>query len=451
MRCTALLAFISLAFSLAFAPQTPAAENDRPQAFVGARLIPIEGDEIDVGTLVIQSGKIVAIGPKETVTIPEGAETIDVTGHTIMPGLVDTHSHIGGSGSLGGADGSGPIQPGVRILDSLNVRDPGFKRAVAGGLTTLNIMPGSGHLVSGQTVYVKLRLEPLPAKIDDFFIPRDDGQPHGGLKMANGTNSMRDTPFPGTRGKSAFLVREQYIKAREYHDKVVRAAGDPTKLPPRDLNLETLVEAMQGKRIVHHHTHRHDDIITVLRLAKEFQFPVVLHHVSDGWKVADEIAAAKAPCSVIVIDSPGGKLEARDARFETGGILERAGVVTGFHTDDWITDSRLFRRSAALAVRAGMSRAAALKALTLAGAEMLGLQDRIGSLKVGKDADFAILEGDPLSVYCKTQQTYVDGVKVFDRSDPQDYLFAVGGLGAGNEQQPYMCCFDDAKILGGGK
>jgi imidazolonepropionase-like amidohydrolase len=425
--------------------------GERPKAFTGARIIPIEGDEIEKGTLVIEGGKIVAVGPEDAVSIPAEAERIDVSGKTIMPGLICSHSHIGGSGSLGGADGSGPIQPGVRILDSLSVTDPGFKRAVAGGLTTLNIMPGSGHLIGGQTVYVKLRLAPEPKKIDDFFILNDNGQPAGGLKMANGTNSMRDAPFPGTRGKSAFLVREQYIKAREYHDKFVRAAGDPAKLPPRDLNLEALVEAMQGKRTVHHHTHRHDDIMTVLRLSEEFQFPVVLHHVSDGWKVADEIARRKVPCSVIVIDSPGGKLEARDARFETGAILEEHGVLTAFHTDDWITDSRLFRRSAALAVRAGMSRAGALKALTLAGAEMLGLQDRIGSLKAGKDADFAILDGDPLSVYCKTLETWVDGVKVFDRSDPKDHLYAVGGFGAGNDQKPYLCCFDDAELLGGGK
>jgi imidazolonepropionase-like amidohydrolase len=428
-----------------------ASAQDRPQAFVGARIIPIEGDEIEKGTLVVSKGKIVAVGPADAVTIPDDANKIDVTGKVIMPGLVDTHSHIGGSGSLGGADGSGPIQPGVRIFDSLDVHDPGFKRAVAGGLTTLNIMPGSGHLVSGQTIYVKLRLDPKPRKIDDFFIRNDEGDPSGGLKMANGTNSMRDTPFPGTRGKSAFLVREQFIKAREYHEKIVRAAGDPAKLPPRDLNLETLVEAMQGKRMVHHHTHRHDDIMTVLRLSQEFQFPVVLHHVSDGWKVAAEIAKAKAPCSVIVIDSPGGKLEARDARFETGAILEQHGVVTGFHTDDWITDSRLFRRSAALAVRAGMTRAGALKALTLAGAEMLGLEDRIGSLMPGKDADFAILDGDPLSVYCKTLETWADGRKVFDRNDPEDLLYAVGGFGAGQAQSPYMCCFDDAVLLGGGK
>jgi imidazolonepropionase-like amidohydrolase len=429
----------------------PSWAQERPKAFVGARILPIEGDEIEKGTLVIDAGKITAVGPVDGVNVPDGAEKIDVAGKVIMPGLICTHSHIGGSGTLGGADGSGPIQPGVRIYDSINVHDSGFKRAVAGGLTTLNIMPGSGHLISGQTVYVKLRLNPKPAKIDDFFIADDGGSPLGGLKMANGTNSMRDPPFPSTRGKSAFLVREQYLKAREYHDKVVRAAGDPAKLPPRDLNLEALVEAMQGKRIVHHHTHRHDDIMTVLRLSKEFGFPVVLHHVSDGWKVAGEIAEAKAPCSVIVIDSPGGKLEARYARFETGAILEQHGVLVAFHTDDWITDSRVFRRSAALAVRAGMSRAGALKALTLAGAQMLGLEKRIGSLAVGKDADFAVLEGDPLSVYCKTLETWVDGVKVFDRSDPQDLLYAVGGYGAGNDQAPYMCCFDDANILGGGK
>lgn len=417
--------------------------QERPRAFIGARIIRIDGDEVAKGVLVIEKGKITAVGAEGAVSIPAGADKVDVSGRTIIPGLICTHSHIGGSGGLGGADGSGPIQPGVRIYDSLNVYDPGFKRAVAGGLTTLNIMPGSGHLISGQTVYVKLRLNPKPKKIDHFFMLDTDGGPLGGLKMANGTNSMREAPFSGTRGKSAFLVREQYIKAREYQDKITRAAGDASKLPPRDLNLEALVEALKGKRIVHHHTHRHDDIMTVMRLAREFGLRVVLHHVSDGWKIADEIAAGKFPCSVIVIDSPGGKLEARYSRFETGGILEKAGVLTAFHTDDWITDSRLFRRSAALAVRAGMSRPGALKALTLAGAEMLGLQDRIGSLTAGKDADFSILEGDPLSVYCKTLETWVEGVKVFDRNDPSDRLFAVGGYGAGNDQSPYLCCFDN--------
>ncbi|MCH7995780.1 MAG: amidohydrolase family protein, partial [Planctomycetes bacterium] len=123
-------------------------------------------------------------------------------------------------------------------------------------------------------------------------------------------------------------------------------------------------------------------------------------------------------------------------------VLGKAGVKVAFHTDDWITDSRLFFRSAALAVRAGMSREGALRALTLSGAEMLDLQDRIGSLEPGKDADFIILSGDPLSVYTKVLETWVEGVKVFDRTDPKDYLHAVGGYGAGNDQEPYFCCFD---------
>ncbi len=409
------------------------------KAFIGAKIIPIGSDEIASGVLVVDGKKILAVGPADDVSIPTGAERIDVTGKVLMPGLICTHSHIGG---VGAADGSEPIQPGVRVYESLNVRDSGFKRALAGGLTTLNIMPGSGHLISGRTIYVKLRFAGgVPNKIEDIFIRDDNGDPIGGLKMANGTNSMKAPPFPGTRGKSAFLVREQYIRAREYHAKIQKAAGKPEKMPPRDLHLETLVEAMQGKRIVHHHTHRHDDIMTVLRLSAEFGYPVVLHHVSEGWRVAEELAKAGAPCSMILIDSPGGKLEARYLSFQTGKILEQAGVRTAFHTDDLITDSRVFFRMAALAVRGGMSREKALEGLTLAGAEMIGLDHRIGSLAAGKDADFIVLDGDPLSVYTKVLETWVEGARAFDRSQADDRLYAVGGYGAAHDQSPYFCCF----------
>ena len=421
----------------------PSAVWAAPKAFLHARIIPISRPEIPDGVLVVDNGKILSVGPYQQVTIPEGAERIDVTGKVIMPGLICTHSHIGG---IGAADGSVPMQPGVRVVDSLNVRDSGFKRALAGGLTTLNIMPGSGHLIGGQTIYVKLRFAAdKPRVIDDLFILDEAGHPVGGLKMANGTNSIRSAPWPGTRGKSAYLVREQFIKAREYQAKVDSAQTDPSKLPPRDENLETLIEAMQGRRIVHHHTHRHDDIMSVLRLAEEFHLHVVLHHVSEGWKVADEIARANVPCSIILVDSPGGKLEAQGLRFETGKLLEDAGVRVAFHTDDWITDSRIFNRMAALAVRAGMSRAAALKALTLAGAEILNLQDRIGSLEPGKDADFVLLSGDPLSVYTHVLETWVEGTKAFDRANPQDRLYAVGGYGAGHDQSPYYCCFEQGE------
>lgn len=402
-------------------------------AFTGARVMPVSGPVIEAGVLVVRDGKIEAVGASKDVVIPPGAEQIDASGKTIIPGLICTHSHIGMGG---GGDSSGPIQPECWTLDSVNVRAASLERARAGGLTLVNQMPGSGHLISGRTTYLKLR---RGGTVDELLIKDSTGWPMGGLKMANGTNSQRSSPFPGTRAKSAALVRESYVKAQEYRDKIARAEDDPEKMPERNLRMEALVEAIEGKRIVHHHTHRHDDILTVLRLRDEFGFQVVLHHVSDAWKVVDEIAAAKAPCSIIVIDSPGGKLEARDIRLENGVVLEKAGVNVAFHTDDFITDSRLFLRSAALGVRAGMSREGALRALTLSGAEMLGLEKRTGSLVPGKDADFVILSGDPMSVYTQVLETWVEGIRVFDRSDPEQRLYAVGGRGAGDDQA-YHCC-----------
>jgi imidazolonepropionase-like amidohydrolase len=419
---------------------TPAVmAQEKTQAFVAGQIIPVAGAPIENGVLVVSRGKIVSVGTRAATTIPAGAQVIDVSGKVIMPGLVDTHSHIGGGS---GADGSGPIQPETRILDSINVRDNSVMRARAGGITTVNVMPGSGHLSSGQTLYLKLRSGKV---VDDFVIKDAQGNIAGGLKMANGTNSIRSGgsgSFPGTRAKSAALVREQFVKAQEYREKIRRAKGDATKLPSRDLALETLVEAMEGKRVVHFHTHRHDDILTALRLSKEFGFRIVLQHVSEGWKVADEIAAAKAPASIIMIDSPGGKLETVDVSYQTGAALEKVGALVGFHTDDYITDSRIFLRSAGLAVRAGMSRDKALYAMTMAGARILDLQDRTGSLEAGKDADFIVLSGDPLSVYTKVLETYVEGVRVFDRNKPEDRLIAVGGYGAGRDQFFDFDCFD---------
>jgi imidazolonepropionase-like amidohydrolase len=428
--------FVTFAILAIFAC-TGAVAQDKPQAYTGAHIIPIIGNEFDNGVLIVQGGKITALGPADQVQMPPDAQRHDVSGKVIMPGLVDTHSHIGGPA---GGDGTAALQPDVRCMDAINVRDAGLQKAQAGGVTTVNIMPGSGHLLSGQTIYLKLR---DGNTIDDLAIRNPDGSYAGGMKMANGTNSIRAAPFPGTRAKSAALVREQYVKAIEYRDKIKRANGDPVKMPDRDLAMEALLEVLDGKRVVHHHTHRHDDILTVLRLQKEFGFKLVLHHVTDGWKVADQIAAAHVPCSIIIIDAPGGKPETQDLTFANGAILDKAGVLVGFHTDDGITDSRLFLRSAALGVRAGMPRDKALQAMTLAGAKMLDLQDRIGSLENGKDADFIILSGDPLSVYAHVLETYVEGKKVFDRSDPKDHLFAVGGYGASKDQEMHLDCYKD--------
>ncbi|HLO41058.1 MAG TPA: amidohydrolase family protein [Phycisphaerales bacterium] len=429
--------------------------------FTNARVIPIESGgkaaaEIEKGFVVVEDGKIKEVGSGEF--RGSGATVIDCAGKWIMPGLVDTHSHVGG---IGGADNSATIQPSVRVADSLNPFDSGYRRVTAGGLTTLNVMSGSGHLLSGQTVYLKMRMfDGKPAKrVEDLAYRDERGNLLGGIKMANGTNSLREPPFSGTRGKSAAMVREAYIRAQEYQKKwkdydakLAAASTDEEKSklkpPARDLGLDALVEVLEGKRIVHHHTHRADDIITVLRIAKEFGYKVVLHHTSEAWKVPQEIAQAQKEgivlgCSIIQIDSPGGKLEAADKTFATGGILERAGVRVGHHTDDWINDSRLFLRCAAIGVRGGMSRAAALRGLTLSGAEMLGLEKQVGSLEPGKDADLVILNGDPFSVYTHVEQTWVEGRKVFDRSNPKDKLYAVGGFGAGRDQEPYFCCFGE--------
>ena len=422
------LALAAAATALVALPQ------DLPQAFIGARLLPVSRAPIEHGTLVVHRGKILTATASSEAEIPEGATRHDATGLVIAPGFVDTHSH---AGSVDGGDASGPLHPDARALDSINVRDARFQKAQAGGITTSNIMPGSGHLLSGQTLYVKHRDSNV---IDDLLIYREDGSLAYGIKMANGTNSRKDPPFPGTRAKSAAIVREQFLKAAEYREKVERADADGEDQPSRDLGLETIAEILAGERVVHFHTHRHDDILTVLRLANEFEFRVVLQHVSDGWAVADEIAASPhvVGASLILIDSPGGKIEAKDNQLPTAGILEAAGVRTGFHTDDPITDSRLFARMAALGVRAGMSQEGAIRGLTLAGAEMLGLEHRLGSLDPGKDADFVVLSGDPLSVYTQVLETWVDGVRVFDRSDPQDRLYAEGGLGASHDQSSVL-------------
>ena len=412
------------------------AEDEVTRAFTGAKIFPITGDPIESGTLIVRGSTIVAVGKKDATEIPEGAETIDVSGKVMMPGLICTHSHIG---QVSGGDSSAPIQPDVRVLDSINVRDASVRKARAGGLTTVNIMSGSGHLLSGQTIYLKLR---KGETVEDLMILNDSGKPSGGMKMANGTNSIKTAPFPGTRGKSAALVREQYIKAQAYQKKLEEAKGDPDKAPERDLAMEALVEVLEGKRVVHHHTHRHDDILTVLRLREEFGFRLVLHHVSEAWKVAPQIAAAKVPCSIILLDSPGGKLEARDIEWRNGAELEKLGVVTSFHTDDPINDSRWFLRSGGFAVRAGMSRHGALYALTMAGAIQLDMEERVGSLSAGKDADFIILSGDPLSVYSRVEETWIEGERVFNLADPEDKLFAVGGEGAGSPRLTNMCCFD---------
>lgn len=406
---------------LFFCSSGVALAQSTPTAFTGAHIIPISGEPIDNGVLVVQDGKIIAIGDSGT-RIPGNATVHDISGKVLMPGLVDTHSHIGEGD---GGDRSAALHPDVRIMDAIDPRSDTFKKALAGGITTVNVMPGSGHLISGQTVYLKLRKANV---IEDMLLVIDEeNYIYGGLKMANGTNPIGNSPFPGTRAKSAAMVRALFIKAQNYQKKIADADGDESKMPPRDLQMETLVEVLEGKRTVHNHTHRHDDILTSIRLSQEFGYKLVLQHVSEAYKVADEIAEAGVPASIITLDSFGGKLEAIEFSNVSGGVLEKAGVMVGFHTDDAITDSRLFLRSAAMGVRAGMSREKALEAVTIANAIMMDVGDRVGTLEKGKDADFIILSGDPFSVYTHVEQTWIEGLKVWDRNIPEDKDYATGG------------------------
>ncbi|WP_340587247.1 amidohydrolase family protein [Erythrobacter alti] len=432
----ALYASISLGVCVA----SPATAQESPIAFTGATIHTMNGSSgtgtIEGGILIVHEGRIVAVGGPDT-AIPGGAEVRDATGLVIMPGIVDTHSHIG---QVSGADQSAAIQPDVRALDSINVRDSSIPRARSGGVTTANIMPGSGWLMSGQTFYMHLT---DGNSIEAMAHLSADGSILGGMKMANGTNPIRDNPaFPSTRARSAAMVRSHFVAAQEY------CGGDRR---PRDIGMDAMCEVLEGDRLVHFHTHRSDDIMTALRLREEFGFDMLIQHGIESGRVASEIAAAGVPVSAILVDSPGGKLEAMEASLETAATLEAAGVFLSLHSDDNIIDSRMMFRHAGMAVRGGMSRDGALRALTINGAVQLGLEDRVGSLEPGKYADFLLLDGDPLSVYTDLLETWVLGELLFDRDDPDDLLQATGGHGAGNPQATTHVLEREAHMLEGAR
>jgi imidazolonepropionase-like amidohydrolase len=413
--------------------------STKPEAIYvrGAKIYPVSGGPIEHGVLIVRGGKIEAVGPESALSVPKNAHVIDARGKVIIPGIVDSHSHIGGSSRPAvpaNADineGTGPIQPGLRVMDAIYPADPGIRMALAGGITTANIMPGSGNVIGGQTVYVKLRGK----TIEELLIPGTIG----GLKMANGENPKHygaENQAPMTRMEVAALARKEFIKAQDYKrkwDEYNSKAGDKDAKPPeRDLDLEPLVQVLEGKRIVQHHTHRADDIMTVLRLADEFHFRVVIHHGTESYKVADELAKRKIPVTLTITDSPGGKLEATAVDLEAAAILDKAGVKVAVNTDDFINSSRFLLREAALTIRGGLSEEAALRALTINPAAMLDLQDRVGSLERGKDADFVVLSGEPFSVYTKVLETWIEGEKVFDRSNPLDLRYQTGGFQVAN-------------------
>jgi len=436
------MGLMAICFGLGGLPFSEAYDDDNPvhtTAFKGARILTAAGPAIEKGVLIIGNGKIQSIGPQGQVEIPAGAEVRDVFGKVIIPGLVDTHSHVGiyprpaVPAHSDGNEMSGPVQSGLRAIDAIFPGDPGVHMAVSGGITTANIMPGSGNVIGGQTLYVKYRGH----AIEDMRIK--GMKVLGGLKMANGENpkgyGRRPQPqAPMTRMKVAALQREQFIKAREYQQKwtayrkAVESGKKDASPPDRDISLEPLVEVLERKRTVHFHSHRADDLLTALRIAEEFDFEIVLHHATEGYRVVEELVRRKVPVSLTLVDSPGGKLEVAALLEENAAILNKAGVKVAINTDDFITESRFFLRTGAIAVRGGMPEDAALRALTVNPAAMLHLDDRLGSLEPGRDADIVILSGPPFSVYTHVLETYIDGIRVFNRADRTDWTYQVGGF-----------------------
>src|SRR5262249_12944976 len=408
-----------------------------PVVYRGATIHTAAGASIEKGVLVVEKGRIVAVGPEDKIDVPKGARAIDLSGRVIIPGMVDTHSHVGiwprphVPAHNDGNEGSGPVQTGLRALDAIFPDDPGVRMALTRGITTPNVMPGPGNVVGGQTVYLKFR----GRTVEEM---RVESKVLGGLKMANGENPKRfnyerGKTAPATRMKLAALQREQFVKAREYKRKwdayrQAKKEGKDAREPEPDLSLDPLVEVLERKRSVHFHSHRADDLLTAVRLSREFDFEIVLQHCTEGYRVAEELAKWKVPVSLTLVDSPGGKLEVAGFLEENAAALERAGVKVAINTDDSITESRFFLRTGAIAVRGGMSEDAALRALTIHGAQMLHLDHRLGSLEKGKDADFVVLSGPPFSVYTRVLETYIDGVLVFERADPKDRPYQVGGF-----------------------
>ncbi|HSQ57189.1 MAG TPA: amidohydrolase family protein, partial [Gemmata sp.] len=411
---------LTVATAIAAVPLTPrsgpaAKADDTAIVYFNARIHTGTGEKpIANGYLVVKHGKIDAVGAGK----PEiaDAKAIDLQGAVVIPGLVDTHSHIGVWSRPGvpantdGNETSGPVQPAVRAIDAINPDDPGFRMALAGGITTANIMPGSANVIGGQTLYVKFRGGTVEA-MRMTGRTAEGVEILGGLKMANGENpkgygkNKQQAPF--TRMKVAALQRETFVKAREYKKKL--DAGEKVE---RDIALEPLVEVLNKKRTVHFHSHRADDLMTTVRIAEEFGFELVIQHGTEGYRIANILAKKKIPVSVTLIDAPGGKAETIGLLDENPYILDKAGVAVAINTDDSITESRFFLHTGAIAVRGGMSESATLKAMTLTAAKILHLEHRIGSLENGKDADFVVLAGAPFSTYTRVKQTFVEGKKV---------------------------------------
>ena len=390
-------------------------------AITNATILTVSHGTIPHGTIVIREGKIAAVGAD--VAVPAGAQVIDATGKYVMPGIIDEHSH---SAIESVNELTNVVTAEVRMADVVREDAPTIYWQLAGGVTTINVLHGSGNAIGGQDAVLKLRWG-LP--VDSLLF---EGAPLG-IKFALGENPKesnfempgRPRRYPATRMGVEEVLRDAFTRAVAYrtewqqYDAARRALrrGQPEPIPPRrDLQLDALVEVMDGRRLVHAHCYRADEILMLLRVAHDFGFRVAsLEHVLEGYKVADEIAAAGTGASTFA-DFWGYKLEAYDAIPYNAALMTQRGVAVAINSDDDERARRLYQDAAKTMHYGGVSETDALKMITLNPARMLGLENRVGSIDVGKDADLAIFSGHPFAPASHVEMTLVDGRVFFDRT-----------------------------------
>jgi imidazolonepropionase-like amidohydrolase len=378
------------------------------RAFIHATIYPISGPKLEDATLLIQAGKIVAVG--QHVAIPTEAKIVDCSGKTILPGWVDAHTHVGlwgeaeGHASYDGNESSGAITAQIRGLDAINPAHHSFEDARSVGTTTLQTGPGSGNILGGELLTIK-----TAGTIIDQMVVRAPS----GLKSALGENPKRFhgqmmKRMPSTRMGSAALLREWLIKGQEYRKKMEQGKADA------DLGLINIVKVLNKEIPLRVHAHRADDIVTAVRVAKEFDISISLEHCTEGHLIADFLAEAGFPACVGPTLGHRSKIETMNLSFETPAVLHKAGVKFALITDHPFVPIPFYNVVGALATVHGLPEEATLRAMTLSPAEILGVSNRVGSLTPGKDADFVLWSGHPFKTRSRVLTTYIQGKAVYE-------------------------------------
>lgn len=381
----------------------------------GATILTGTGKCIENGAIVIRNGKISEVA--KSAKIPKGADVVDLKGLIVTPGLVDAHVHIG-THSQGFPNDmqdtnemTDPVTPALRVLDAVYTDDTAFADALAGGVTCTQSLPGSANVIGGLGVIIKTKPDIL-----ERMIVRENS----GLKAALGENPVRvygvRQKLPMTRMGSAFLMRDAFIRARNYRNKA-QEAETSQKARERDLGLEILLDALDNKIPFRVHCHRSDDIQTAVRVAEEFGLDFTIEHCTEGHMIAEWLAEKKVRAAVGPTLTSKSKLELRNKTWETPLRLWQSGVHFCIITDHPVIPIEHLILCASLASRAGLPAEEALKAVTIYAAEHLGVADRVGSLEPGKDADIAIWDGDPLDSRSKVVRTFINGEQVFVRAE----------------------------------